>query len=310
MVIIRRRVWRGNIIKGGAYGAVILTLAALTLWGYVRHHENGGHPPPIKPPAPTPPAPARFDDRLAFATDQELLAPPAFPWSLAAVGRLPRAEVSGLRITHKPATTAEAAKAPEKDLAADLAADLTWQAPARARPITRYASPPYLVTPLTINVELELDETGRVATAAVSGAPPDLNGVFAERATAFVFSPAAAGATFAATVKLVPYAFERLNARRGGRPLADDDYRLLFRSLQYSSYPIYDAVNARAPEMLTAGRATTVAFVVDAAGHPSKVRLEPAPEAEADREIAAAFAGIFLPKRVAGARVEVIIAAP
>jgi hypothetical protein len=208
--------------------------------------------------------------------------------------------VAALTVTRAP----EAAAAPE-ELRDRLAAALTEQAPTIARPFTLATSPPYLVTPITLELEFLLDETGAAAAAGVAGAPADLNASFAERAVRFVFPPAAASAAFAATVSLVPPSYDRLRARRGGNPVPEEEYRLLFRALQYNSFPLYDTCLAAAPELLTAEEATAVAFEVDAEGHPNRVTFEPALASGAAAEaLAATLAEIHLPRALAGASVE------
>jgi hypothetical protein len=302
MVIVRRKPVRARVVKAVSYGLVIGTLLGLTLWGYYKHRA-ARVPVEVKRPASedAPPA-AGFDRRLVYATDQELLAPPAFPWALAAVSRLPRAEVVSLNIIR----TAEGAESPPK-LGEMLTAGLAEQAPTIARPFTLPASPPYLVTPVTVRLEFELGEAGATAAAAVTGAPADLNAPFAERAAHLVFPPEAANVSFAATVKLIPYPYDRLSASRGGNPLSEEEYRSLFRALQYNSFPLYDTVLAVAPELITAESETRVSFVVDKEGHPGAVALEPPLPPEAGEALAATLAEIYLPKKLAGAGVQFVI---
>ena len=76
--------------------------------------------------------------------------------------------------------------------------------------------------------------------------------------------------------------------------------------MQYGSYGVYDAVKTAAPELLEAGHETRVAFAVDAEGHPERVTFDPAPERGSD-DVAAALAAVFLPRRLAGTRVEFIL---
>ena len=299
MVIIRRKQLPTRVVRAVSYGLVIATLLGLALWGYYRHRVTRV---PVEVPRPRGedvPALAGLDRRTVFATDQELLAPAAFPWSLAFVSRLPRADVSALAVTRAP----EEGELPA-GLADVLAAELAEQVPTIARPFTLEASPPYLITPVTVRLEFELDEDGSTAAAAATGAPGELNARFAERAAHFVFPREVANAAFAATVTLVPYSYERLRATRGRKPVTEEEYRTLFRALQFNSFPVYDTVLATAPGLLTAGESTAVSFVVDADGHPSRVALEPSPPPEAAEAVAAALAGVYLPKTLAGAEVE------
>ncbi len=299
MVIIRRKPIPTRVVRAVSYGLVIATLLGLALWGFYKHRATRVAVKIPRPPSEGGPAVAGFDRRLVYATDQELLAPAAFPWSLAAISRLPRADVAAVTIVRAPEQTE-----PPEQLAPVLAAALAEQAPTIARPFTLAASPPYLVTPVTVRLEFELNDDGSTAAAAASGAPGELNASFAERAARFVFPPEVSNVAFAATVTLVPYSYERLRATRAGKPVAEEEYRLLFRALQYNSFPLYDTVLATAPGLLTAKEATAVSFVVNAEGHPSRVALEPAPPAEAAEALAAALAAVYLPKTLAGAEVE------
>ncbi len=302
MVIVRRLPSWGLILRGAGYGVVIVTLGALSLWAYYKHRAQAGPVTAAPPRAAAAATPAGFDRRRVFALEQELLAPPAFPWSLAALSHLPRAEVRSLRITRFPEETDL-----PPDLAALLADELTRQARTFARPFTLPSSPPYLVVPLAFEVEFDLDDDGRTAVAAVSGAPGDLNRAFAEAATAFVFPPAAAHVAFAATVTLTPYHYNRLSASRRGRRLSAEDYRLLFRSLQFNSYPVYDAIAAVEPELLSASHETRVTFFIAPDGHPQGVAFEPPLADGAADVIGAALAELYLPAELAGAKVEFLL---
>lgn len=286
-----------------SYGLVIVTLAGLAGWGYYKHRTTRGRVAAAPPAAEEPPDLAGLEPRLVFASEQELLAPPAFPWSLAAVSRLPRAEVGAVKVLRKPEGPAAAENLPEV-----LAAALAEQAPALARPFTLPSSPPYLVTPVVLELEFELDDAGAAVAAAAAGAPAELNAVIAERAAHIVFPRAAADVAFEAAVTLVPYPYERVVARRRGRAVTPEEYRLLFRALQFNSFPFYDTCLAVAPELLTAEEDTVVSFEVDADGRPRAPALEPPlPSEEANDALADALAEIYLPTTLTGARVEFII---
>ncbi len=302
MILIRRKPIPTRVVRAVSYGLVIGTLVGLALWGFYKHRVTPGRVEAPPPKDGTAPDVAGMERRLAFATDQELLAPAAFPWSLAAVSRLPRAQVSGVTILRTP----EGAEVPEgiRDI---LAAELAEQVPTIARPFTLDASPPYLVTPITLQLEFILDEEGATAAAAVAGAPGEMNAPFAERAARLVFSPAAANVNFAAAVTLIPDSYERLSGTRGGVPLADEEYRALFRALQYNSFPFYDTLLAASPELITAEDGTAVSFVVDAAGHPAAVALEPPPAEEDAAALADTLTEMHLPTTLAGVAVRFTI---
>jgi hypothetical protein len=302
VVIIRQRPIPIRVVRALSYGLVIATLAGLTLWGYYRHRVTPGAVEVARPEVEPAPEVAGLDRRTTFATEQELLAPPAFPWSLAAVSRLPRAEVKGVAVLR---TREEAG--PPAGVRDVLAAELAEQVPTIARPFTLEASPPYLVTPVTVRLEFELNDDGSTAAAAASGAPGELNALFAERAARLVFPPEAGDAAFVATVTLIPYCYERLSATRAGKPVGDEEYRALFRALQYNSFPLYDTLLAACPELLAAGEETDVSFVVDAAGHPGAVKLEPAPDEDDAAALAETLAAVYLPKKLAGATVSFVI---
>jgi hypothetical protein len=300
MVLIRRKPARGRVVRAISYGLVIVTFVGLAGWAYYKHRATRGRVEVTPPVAEAPPTLAGLEPRLAYASEQELLAPAAFPWSLAAVSQLPRAEVGTVNILRKPEGPPAAGNLPEV-----LAAALAEQAPAVARPFTLATSPPYLVTPVTLQLEFELDEGGAAMAAAAAGAPAELNASFAERAVQFVFPPTAADVSFAAAVTLVPYSYERLAARRGGTAVTAEEYRLLFRALQFSSFAFYDTCLAVAPELLTAKEDTLVSFDVGADGHPRAASFEPPLASEEARDaLADALAEIYLPKNLAGARVE------
>jgi len=303
MVLIRRKPTRGRVVRAISYGLVIVTFVGLAGWAYYKHRATRGRVEVTPPVAEAPPTLAGLEARFAYASEQELLAPPAFPWSLAAVSRLPRAEVGTVTILREPEGPPAADNLPEV-----LAAALAEQAPSVARPFTLAASPPYLVTPVTIELEFKLDENGAAMAAAAAGAPADLNASFAERAVHLVFPQAAAGVSFTAAVTLVPYPYERLSARRGAAALTPEEYRLLFRALQYNSFPFYDTCLAVAPELLTAEGDTVVAFDVDGVGHPGEASFAPPlPSEDARDALAGALAEIYLPKTLTGARVEFVI---
>jgi len=303
MVLIRRKPSRALLVRAASYGLVIVTLAGLAVWAYYKHRATRGRVEVTPPVAEAQPSLAGFEPRLAYASEQELLAPAAFPWSLAAVSRLPRAEVGAVTVLRKPEGPPAA-----RDLPQVLAAALAEQAPAVARPFTLAASPPYLVTPVTLQLEFELDDAAAAEAAGVAGAPAELNAAFAERAVHFVFPQAAADVAFAAAVTLVPYPYERLSARRGGAAVTDAEYRLLFRALQFNSFALYDTCLAAAPELLTAKEDTLVSFDVGADGHARAASFEPPlPSDEARDALADALAEIYLPKTLAGARVEFAI---
>lgn len=302
MVIIRHKTIPTRVVRAVSYGLVIGTLLGLALWGYYKHRVTRGRVEVPPPEDKATPDVAGLERRLVFATDQELLAPAAFPWSLAAVSRLPRAEVSGVTVLRTP----EGADLPE-GLGDALAAELAEQVPTIARPFTLEASPPYLVTPLTLQLEFILDDRGATAAAAVAGAPGELNALFAERAARLVFSPAAANVNFTATVTLIPYPYERLSATRRGKPVAEEEYRALFRALQYNCFPFYDTLLAVSPELITAEDGTDVSFVVDAAGHPAAVALEPPPAEEDAAALADTLAEIHLPTTLTGVAVRFTI---
>ena len=287
-------------MRAVSYGLVIITLFGLAVWAYYKHRATPGRVEVVPPVAEATPSLAGFDARTAYASEQELLAPAAFPWSLAAVSRLPRAEVGPVTILREP----EGPPA-EENLPLVLAAALAEQAPAVARPFTIAASPPYLVTPVTLQLEFELDDAGAAGAAAAAGAPAELNAAFAERAVHFVFPQAAADVAFAAAVTLVPYPYERLSARRGATAVTDEEYRLLFRALQFNSFAFYDSCLAAAPELLTAREDTLISFDVGADGHPREASFEPPLASEEARDaLADALAEMYLPKTLAGARVE------
>ena len=107
----------------------------------------------------------------------------------------------------------------------------------------------------------------------------------------------------------IPYPYERLKAARGGAAVDAEQYGLLFRALQYNSYPLYDVMRAGAPELLTAASDTRVAFVVDKEGHPTGVTLTPGP-ARGGEAINETLAGMVLPRELVGARVEFLIGNP
>ncbi len=302
MVIVRRKPVRPRVVKAVSYGMISATLLGLTLWGYYKHRAARVPLEVERPESEEAPPAAGFDRRLVYATEQELLAPPAFPWTLAAVSRLPRAEVISLNVIRAAEGTEPAAR-----LAEVLAAELAEQAPTIARPFTLATSPPYLVTPVTVRLEFELGEAGATAAAAVTGAPADLNAPFAEKAAHLVFPREAQNVSFAATVTLIPYPYDRLSASRGGKPVSEEEYRSLFRALQYNSFPLYDTVLAVAPQIITAESETRVSFVVDREGHPGAVALEPPLPPEAEEALAATLAEIYLPKKLAGAGVKFVI---
>lgn len=274
----------------------------LALWGFYKHHVTRASVYVPRPEGVEAPDVAGLERRFVFAAEQELLAPAAFPWSLAAVSRLPRAEVSGVAVLRTP----EGSELPE-GLRDTLAGELAERVPTIARPFTLEASPPYLVTPLTLQLEFKLDEDGATAAAAVAGAPGELNAPFAERAAHLVFSPTAADVNFAATVTLIPYPYERLSATRGGKPVTEEEYRALFRALQYNSFPLYDTLLAVSPELITAEEETKVSFVVDGSGRPSAIAFEPPPAEEDAAALAATLAEMHLPKTLAGVAVNFII---
>jgi hypothetical protein len=302
MVLIRHKTVSIRVVRALSYGLVIGTLLGLALWGYYKHRVTPGRVEVTPPEGGTAPELAGLDRRFVFATDQELLAPPAFPWSLAAVSRLPRAEVSGVTLLQTP----EGVEVPE-GLDATLAAELAEQVPTIARPFTLEASPPYLVTPLTLQLEFILDEDGATSAAAVAGAPGELNAPFAERAVRMVFSPAAAYVNFAATVTLIPHPYDRLTATRRGNPVTEEEYRSLFRALQFNCFPFYDTMLAVSPELVTAEDGTAVSFVVDAEGHPGAIALEPSPAEEETAALAEALAAVQLPAMLAGVAVRFTI---
>lgn len=241
---------------------------------------------------------AGMDARLALATEQELVAPPAFPWSYAAASRLPRATVSAVAVHPRP---------PSAETVTDVAETLTQQAPALARPFTLPTSPPYLMVPLAFKLHLTLDDEGRVASAAVTGAPGELDFLLAERAAALVFPPSAGGAAVSATLTLTPYHYDRLLARRHGLPLPAADYELLYRALQFGTYGFADACRAYAPALLRADAATKVSFRVGPSGHPERVAFSPPLGDEKEQLLADALGQVFLPRRLAGAEVTVLL---
>lgn len=302
MVIIRRKPIPTRVVRTVSYGLVIATLLGLALWGFYKHHVTRAPVYVPRPEGVEAPDVAGLERRLVFAAEQELLAPAAFPWSLAAVSRLPRAEVSGVAVLRTP----EGSELPEglRDI---LAGELAERVPTIARPFTLETSPPYLVTPLTLQLEFKLDEDGATAAATVAGAPGELNAPFAERAARLVFSPTAADANFAATVTLIPYPYERLSATRRGKPVAAEEYRALFRALQYNSFPLYDTLLAVSPELITAEEETKVSFVVDGSGRPSAIAFEPSPAEDDAAALAATLAEMHLPKTLAGVAVDFII---
>jgi hypothetical protein len=302
VVIIRHKPIPIRVVRILSYGLVIATLAGLVLWGYYRHRVTPGAVEVTRPEVEEPPDVAGLDRRTVFATEQELLAPAAFPWSLATISRLPRAEVRGVAVLRAP----EEAELPA-GIREVFAKELAEQAPTIARPFTLAASPPYLVTPVTVRVEFELNDDGSTAAAAASGAPGELNALFAERAAHLVFPLEAGHAAFAATVTLIPHCYERLSATRAGKPVSDEEYRALFRALQYNSFPFYDTLLAACPELLAAEEGTEVSFAVDAAGHPGGIKFEPAPEEDDAAELAATLAEMHLPKKLAGAAVSFLI---
>jgi hypothetical protein len=302
VILIRHKTIPTRVVRAVSYGLVIATLLGLALWGFYKHRVTPGRVEAPPPKGGESQDVAGLERRLILATDQELLAPAAFPWSLAGVSRLPRAEVSGVTLIRTP----EDGELPE-GLGDALAAELAEQVPAIARPFTLEASPPYLVTPLTLQLEFILNEDGATAAAAVAGAPGDLNAPFAERAARLVFSPAAANVNFTATVTLIPDSYDRLTATRAGIPVADEEYRALFRALQYNSFPFYDTLLAVTPDLIKTEDGTAVSFVVDAAGHPGAVALEPSPAEEDAAALADTLAAMHLPTTLAGVAVRFTI---
>jgi hypothetical protein len=275
MILIRRKPGWGRLVRAVSYGLVIVTLVGLAVWAYYKHRATRGRVEVEPPTAEKPPTLAGLEPRLTYASEQELLAPAAFPWSLAAVSRLPRAEVGPITIRRTPEGPAAEEHLPEILLAA-----LAEQAPAVARPFTLASSPPYLITPVTLQLEFELDDAGA----------------------------AAADVAFAAAVTFVPYPYERLSARRGGTAVTPEEYRLLFRALQFNSFAFYDTCLAVAPELLTAQEDTLVSFDVGVDGHPRAASFAPPLSSEeAGDALADALAEIYLPKALAGARVEFAI---
>lgn len=303
MVFVLRKPSRVFLIRSLTYAAVIAMLGGLALWAYLRHgRESKPRIPPLTGDGERPAA-AGADGRTLLATEQELLAPACFPWSRGALERRPRVTVTKVKLTRMPEGVAAAGL--EEAFAAALAA----QAPMLVRPYHVEASPPYVVTPLTLEMSFDLDAAAATAWVGVAGAPPDANAACAEKAAAFVFPPECAGAAFDAAVTFTPYAYERLEATRGGAPLKAEAYRLLFRTLQFNSYPLYDATAAQAPALLTATEDTAVTFVVGADGHPADVRWDPAP-GEATLYLSETLGAAFFPRELAGARVRFLIGNP
>jgi len=303
MVFVLRKPSRVFLVRSLTYAAVIATLGGLALWAYVRHgREPKAHVPPITSGGERP-APAGPDARSLLANEQELLAPACFPWSRAALERRPRVEVAKVKLTRTPEGTTAA------ELEPALAEALAAQAPVLVRPYHLDASPPYIITPLTLEVSFDIDDDADTAWVGVAGAPPDANAACAEKAAAFVFPAGCAAAAFDAAVTFTPYAYERLQATRGGAPLGPEEYRLLFRTLQFNSYPLYDAMATKAPELITATEDTAVSFVVGADGHPADVKWDPAP-GQAGEFLSETIRAAFFPRELAGARVRFLIGNP
>jgi hypothetical protein len=160
-----------------------------------------------------------------------------------------------------------------------------------------------------LEFSFDLDEGGNTAWVGVAGAPPDANASCAEEAAAFVFPTECDGAAFDAAVIFVPYSYERLQATRGGAAVSDEQYRLLFRALQFNSYPLYDVVATRAPALLTTSADAEVTFVIGADGHPADVKWDPAP-GEAGDALTETLGAAFFPRELAGARVRFLVGNP
>ncbi|MCP4230156.1 MAG: hypothetical protein GY771_08405 [bacterium] len=234
-------------------------------------------------------------------------------------GIKPDAEISSLpqpeeAIGKKMLITGEGAFVPDPEVNyVELISDaVVFRLPPLFRPFELKSSPPYLVTPATVELDFYLGPDGDVAKCSVRSEDitPELQEQITERALRLSFPTALAFADFTARVRIVPYASDRLTVERSGRPVGDEEYRLVFRTLQYSSYYLTVAMQGGDGELLYADTDAVIAFRVDNDGVPYAISVEPVfIEREVVEDVTAAISYIRFPADLAGSDISINLGA-
>lgn len=326
--------------------AIIATIVLLALWA-ISGIDRDPEPHPVEEPdvPASPLAPAGWETHLTFCERNEFFAPATLPWSLSNIKRLPNADVLSVRlITEKVDATAPPPVIPMEGEAVDgetafpdaaveteeiitdrpftpdpdvdyigLISDaVAFRVPPLFRPFELKSSPPYLVTPVVVEFDFYIGPEGEVTKCSVrsEGISPELQEQVTGRAYRLRFPSALAFADFSACVRVIPYTYNRLAVERSGKPVANEEYRLAFRTLLYSSYYLTVVMQGGEGELLMAETGKTVTLGVDLQGKPFDIAVTPVIlDPAASEAVISAISYIRFPVENAGSRISITLGA-
>lgn len=335
-----------NWLRISGFAAIIATIVLLALWaisGIDRDPEPHLVEEPDVPASPL--ATAGWETHLTFCERNEFFAPATLPWSLSNIKRLPGVEVLSVRlITEKidatapppvipmegevvddettiPDTAVETediitdrpfAPDPDVDYKGLISDAVAFRVPPLFRPFELKSSPPYLVTPAVVEFDFYIGPEGEVTKCSVRSEDisPELQEQVTERAYRLRFPSALAFADFNARVRVLPYTYNRLVVERSGKPVADEEYRLAFRTLLYSSYYLTVAMQGGEGELLMAETGKTITFAVDMQGKPFNIAVNPVIlDPAASEAVISAVSYIHFPGELVGSRITITLGA-
>jgi len=335
-----------NWLRVGGFAAIITTIVLLALWA-ISGIDRGPELHPVEEPdvPASPLAPAGWETHLTFCERNEFFAPATLPWSLSNIKRLPNVDVVSVRLitekidaaapppvipmegeavdgetvipdaaveTEEIITDRPFAPDPDVDYIGLISDAVAFRAPPLFRPFELKSSPPYLVTPVVVEFDFYIGPEGEVTKCSVRSEDisPELQEHITERAYRLRFPSALAFADFSARVRVTPYTYKRLVVERSGKPVGDEEYRLAFRTLLYSSYYLTVAMQGGEGELLMAETGKTIMFGVDLQGKPFDIAVNPVIlDPAASEAIISAVSYIRFPVENAGSRISIILGA-
>jgi hypothetical protein len=324
-----------NWLRVCGYGAIVLSIALLALWALGAFEREPETTPVLQPDTTTNPLLyAGWENRLAFCDANEFFAPAVLPWSLSNIKRLPNVEVLSVTlladktgvagtevspeisesVEDEPLITGEDAfiPDPEVDYIKLISDAVAFRLPPLFRPFELKSSPPYLVTPVIVELDFYLGPEGNVTKCSVrsESITPELQEQITERALRLSFPAALAFAAFTTGVRVIPYAYDNLIVEKSGKPVGDNEYRLAFRTLQYSSYYLTVAMQGSDGELLSADTDGVITFRVDSDGIPYNIAVTPVFIGSGDIEnVTAALSYIRFPDELSGSNFTIVLGA-
>jgi hypothetical protein len=322
-----------SLLRTAGYVAIIISIIVFAIWAYLRHHRTEKpEPKPLMKKEKPPLVISTWDNRFTFADEREFFTPPAFPWSMSSIGQTPRVEVTHVTILSVPETSElvendayvdyggkekiipdngpdiGSATAEKTDYTGIIMKAMVKRAPSLVIPYEIDATPPYLVVPLEFTLDFVLGPEGVVKSAKVQGNMDEtLRIQIAEKAVSLRFPSILSWYDFRCGMRFIPRHYDRIIGTRDGRRLAEDEYKLLLRGLQYGTSAFAESVIENAPELLNGENEYSMKFTISQNGYPINTVIKPIIiDPAAEIAITEAVSSTNFPATLGGADVEII----